>query len=399
MGMEALTLIANPGSASRKYALYHRATRLAQLHFEIVQHGIACNVAVLDGFEGQVPVDIPSIDEAAEQVLPLLKQYRVVERDEQISHVAIRIVAPGSYFLQHRVVDDALLAHLEAVAARAPLHVGAVLSEIHRIRFHFPHATIVGASDSAFHITKPDYAWNYGISLEDADAYDIKRFGYHGLSVASVVATLKARDKLVPKLVVCHLGGGASVSAVYNGKSIDTTMGYSPVEGLIMATRSGSIDPSAVRDLQKIKGLADDEIELYLNRQSGLLGLSGLSADIRELLEHEAAGNHRAKLALATYVHAVQKAIGQMTAALGGIDMLVFAGTVGERSAPMRERICVRLGYLDITLDARANKKLGDVHEPTCISKLAHSRPVYIVPTDESAEILRTTKHVTSQDE
>ena len=256
------------------------------------------------------------------------------------------------------------------------------------LRRHFPDAQLFGLSDSAFHITKPDYAWNYGLPLHDADRLDVKRFGYHGLSVAAVVETLKKADKLPPKLVVCHLGSGASVSAVHGGKSVDTTMGYSPLEGAIMATRSGSIDPTAVQALKQGLSMDDKAIDAYLNKQSGLQGLAG-SSDLRELLEREAAGDHYAHLAIRTYIFAVQKAIGQMTAALGGVDVLALTGTVGERSAPIRKRIMERLHYLDLLLDEHANTASESMQAITTISRLAHSKPVYVIPTNESDEMVR----------
>jgi acetate kinase len=241
-------------------------------------------------------------------------------------------------------------------------------------------------------MTKPDFAWNYGIRLEDADKHDIKRFGYHGLSLASVIHTLRAYEKLPPRVVVCHLGSGASVTAVYHGKSFDTTMGYSPLEGLVMATRSGSIDPTAVRVLQAELGLSSDAMEEYLNKQSGLLGLSGVSSDIRELVEYESNGHHHASLALQTYVHNVQKAVGQMVAAMGGVDVLVFTGTVGERSFVMRERIVQKLHYLDFLLDGHTNRACEGPSELAVISRLAHSRPIFVVPASEEAEMVRRIK-------
>jgi acetate kinase len=175
---------------------------------------------------------------------------------------------------------------------------------------------------------------------------------------------------------------------LYHGKSYDTTMGYSPLEGLIMATRAGSIDTTAAMALQDELGLDDVAMQEYLNKHSGLLGLSGVSSDIRELVQHEAYGNHQAALALQAYVHAVQKGIGQMAAAIGGADILVFSGTVGERSYIMRERIVQNLYYLDFIIDGRSNNHCEMPRELTCISRLAHSKPVFVIPVDETGEML-----------
>jgi len=395
MGMETLTLIANPGSASRKYALYHRSSCIARLHFERQGNEIVCNLWH-KGEEKQLVTLLQEVHEAPESVERILRDEAVIEPGAQIKHISLRVVSPSSFFLYNHVIDDEVIGQLEATVERAPLHIAATLEELKRLRHHFPDATVVGVSDSAFHITKPDYAWNYGLPLDDADRLDIKRFGYHGLSVASVVDVLKAEDKLPPKVIVCHLGGGASVSAVYKGRGFDTTMGYSPLEGLIMATRSGSIDPTAVRELKRALNLNTDQAEEYLNNRSGLLGLSGSSSDIRELLESEAAGDHRAELALNTYVFGVQKAVGQMIAALGGADLLVFTGTVGERSAPIRERVVAKLEFVDFVLDKRANERCNEPNKPTLISKVAHSKPVYVIQADEAGQMLKATHHLES---
>lgn len=394
MAVAPLTLIANPGSASRKYALYNKSECVARLHFEWQDNTIICNLWY-GGAEDHFPVELQRIQDAPELIEQILTMRNVLDEHKQIARIALRIVAPSSFFLQDHLITDEVVAELERAVERAPLHIRATLEELHRLRAHFPGAQIVGVSDSAFHSTKPDYAWNYGLPLDTADSLDIKRFGYHGLSVASAVDALVKAEKLAPRVVVCHLGGGASVSAVFKGRGFDTTMGYSPLEGLIMATRSGSIDPTAVRELKFRLGLSTDQVEEYLNQQSGLLGLSGSSSDIRELLDKEEVGDHRAELALATYVFGVQKAIGQMIAALGGIDLLVFTGTVGERSVRMRERIVANLEFADLIIDKRANKHNEGVSEPVVISRLTRSRPIIVIPADEAGQMLKAVERIT----
>lgn len=387
MGMaSSLTLIANPGSASRKYALYQGSKLRASLHFE-VRHGAVDVGLYVGGERRNLTVNLRSLVQAAQQVLPLLHANGVLHSDERVDSVGLRIVAPGSYFLEDHTVTADFTARLEAVKARAPIHVAATLEELRSLRQQFPHARIVGVSDSRFHATKPDYAWNYGIPLEDADKFEIKRFGYHGLSVASVVHELRTAGALPLKLVVCHLGGGSSVSAVLDGASVDTTMGYSPLEGLIMGTRSGSIDPTAVRAIREAHHFDDNAAETYLNDSCGLLGLGG-SADIRELLQREAAGNVRAALALTTYVYGIQKAIGEMAAALDGIGACVFTGTVGERSAPIRSRVIARLHYLGFVLDEHLNT-MGRTDKSITLVSHVDSKPILIVPAQEASEMAR----------
>jgi acetate kinase len=389
MGVAAVTIIANPGSASRKYAVYKGSQRIATLHFEHRHGAIVCTVGQKDELR-EVAVSMYDLEIAASQIIQILQGENILESAEQIHAIGLRIVAPSELFLRScTILDDAMVTQLEALERRAPLHISATLNELRILREQFPAAEIYGISDSAFHATKPDIAWNYGIPLRDADQFDVKRFGYHGISASAVVHTLRSAEKLPPKVVICHLGSGNSVTAIHHGKSIDTTMGYSPLEGVVMATRSGSIDVTAVRVLQEAMALDDSAMQDYLNKHSGLLGLSGRSSDLRELLQYETEGDHAAALALRTYVYSIQKAIGQMSAALGGLDLLAFTGTVGERSATIRERIVHNLHYLDFFTDTHTNNQAVAPTKLTCVSKLAHSKPIFVVPLDESAEMLR----------
>lgn len=395
MAMETLTLIANPGSASRKYGLYRGDKLTGELHFEYKEGIIVC-AGCFDDRHEPVPIDVHDLNDVAGQVLPILKAHNLVHADEKITRIGLRIVAPSSYFLQDRAMDEGTVNRLRELESRAPLHIGASLREFDTLKDIFAEAAIVGVSDSAFHAGKPDYAWNYGVRLQDADRFDIKRFGYHGISVASIVHTLREIDKLPPKIIVAHLGSGASVSAVNGGKSLDNTMGYSPLEGLIMSTRVGSIDPTAANMLQTQLHLNDEQMEDYLNSHSGLLGLSEISSAVNELLEHESQGSHNAALALQTYIFVIQKAIGSMAAALGGADMLVFTGTVAERSTETRRRIIDRLHYMDFILDEAENEKCDDPRSPTLVSALAKSKPIYVIPTQEPDEMLRRVNEVLS---
>lgn len=390
MGMaSSLILVANPGSASRKYAVYEGNAVRASLHFEWTNGQVVCTLQ-REGVQHTVAVELDDVSQAVGQLTDILRVNDIVRAGEHIETIGLRVVAPGAYFLENHIIDDDCLVRLDSAKERAPIHVAATLAEVLLLRTQFKHATIVGVSDSAFHSTKPDYAWNYGIPLEDADHLDVKRFGYHGLSVASVVQTLKAAGTLPPKLIVCHLGSGASVTAVQNGKSIDNTMGYSPLEGLVMSTRSGAIDPTAVRVIKEARHMQDHEIENYLNYRSGLRGLGG-SSDIRELLQREANSDNQARLALSTYVYSVQKGIAQMAVAMDGVDALVFTGTVGERSAPVRGRIAQRLHHLDLFLDEYANlHPIGQISMPLAtISRPQAAKPILVVPTNEAAEIAR----------
>jgi acetate kinase len=309
--------------------------------------------------------------------------------DETIAKIGIKTAIPGGYFLEDHIVDDEFDHHLAQAHKRTPALVMSLAAEIEKLREQFPHTPIAAISDSAFHITKPDYAWNYAISLKDADEFDIKRFGFHGLAVASAVHTLRAHEKLPPRVVVCCLGDRTSVSAVYHGRGFDMTTGFSPTDGLMTGSTTGAIDPQAVLVLKKELGLDDRGMMEYLNNRGGLLGLSGVTDNVFGLLEHEQNGHHHASLALNTYVHGIQKAIGQMAAALGGVDVLVFTGHVAETSTIIRERIVERLHHLDFLLDGHINRSCNAPTELTCISRIAHSRPMFVIPADEDAEMIR----------
>lgn len=372
-----LILIANPGSASRKYALFVDTRERVQLHFEYAEGTVVCTMSSEQKTE-KIHTDITQLEDAHKAVLPILHSRFFLEEKDVITAIGLRIVAPGSYFLEDHKVDDAFISQLEKAKAQAPLHATASLAELARLQEYFPTLPIFGISDSSFHKTKPDHAWNYGISLELADKYDIKRFGYHGISMASVVTQLDTQEKLI----VCHLGSGASITAIKDGLSKDTTMGYSPLEGIVMSTRSGSIDIVAALAIKKEQTLDDLPLEEYLNKESGLLGLGG-SNDIRELLKREAESDARARLALNTYIYSIQKHIGQMVAALNGVDALVFTGTVGERSASIRKRIVSSLKYLGFSIDQQKNREsASQIQSPG-------SKQIYVIPTQEEKEMAR----------
>ncbi len=392
MAVGSLVLVVNPGSASKKYALYKGKRLLADIHFEHVKSTIVGTLTAGEVVQ-TVDVGVKDLHDAPHAVLDILKQAGYIKPDQTIDVIGMRIVAPTSYFLRHRFIDKAAIKRLEGLVKRAPLHIAASLAEIAVLQKALPNVPIFGVSDSAFHANKPDYAWNYGISLELADAHEIKRFGYHGISVESIVQTLAKEQLLEQKLIVCHLGSGASVTAVKSGVSVETTMGYSPLEGLLMATRSGSIDIAAAHEVKHQLGITDDELEIVLNQQSGLLGISGFSNDIRELLEAELQGNYRATLALAMYVYAVKKSIGQMAAVLGGVDTLVFTGTVGARSATVRERVIEGLEFLNLTIKPAINNAVYEPSTPTKINPRTRQKNIIVVTTDESYEIAWRANH------
>lgn len=386
-----LILVANPGSSSRKYALYEsdKLALRAELHIESSDGQIVATLRT-DSGSRQVETTLSEVHDAPREVRGILIRENILNENEAITAIGLRVVAPGSYFMEDRVISDEVIAKLEETKSLAPIHIFATLEELKILREYFGETPVVAVSDSAFHRTKPPYAWNYGINIQDADSLEIKRYGYHGISVASAVDELWNRGKLPPKVVVCHLGSGSSVSAVFHGRSIDNTMGFTPLEGVLMATRSGDISPGAVRALQTKLGMDWSGIESYLNQRGGLLGIGG-SNDIRDLIERKKNGDHLAHLALTTLVHTIHKAIGSMIATLNGCDLLVFTGTVGERSAILRKRIVAHLEFVDFIIDGNLNDGCTEPDQLTSISQSAKSKPIIVIPTNESVQIAKRT--------
>lgn len=395
MSSKVLILVVNPGSSSRKYGLYADGQKSATINFEFEDNKVVGKIE----FGGQKhPIDCNDLDLSgvSGHILPLFHKYEIISPDDELSAIGIRVVAPVMRFTKDELLTDEVEEVLEAIQQKAPLHITTVLAEIKQIKNHFPSTPLIAVSDTAFHTTKPSHAWYYGIDTKFADESGIKRYGYHGISIGSIVHYLTEKSLLEPKTIICHLGSGSSITAVMDGKSAETTMGYSPLEGLLMASRSGNIDVSAALAIKRELGLTDDGLEQYLNKQSGLLGVSGSSNDIRQLLISEQQGDKRAKLALDLFVYRIQQSIGQMAASMNGVDSIVFTGTIGERSSVIRQRIIERLSYLGLTCDVQLN---DSTFEPSVanIETKGH-KPVLVVSTDEAAEIARrATTYLTSQ--
>lgn len=386
---EKLILIVNPGSSSRKYALYEGGEILAELHFENEGEAVVCNCKTKICKE-ILRDKIDDLSDSPDVIDGILKELGVLKEDRNIDAIAIRVVAPSEYFIQNRLVDDKFISQLEDAQHKAPLHVSVVLAELKALKSKFT-LPIYAISDSAFHATKPKKAQFYAIDTELAQKNEIKRFGYHGLSVGSISHLMKENDIANEKVIVCHLGSGCSISALENGKSVDNSMGYSPLEGVAMATRSGNIDFSAAIALKNALNISLSETEKYLNKQAGLLGLSGISGDLRDVIESAESGNERSEQALEVYVYKIQQEIGKMAAALNGVDSLVFTATIGERSDYLRARIMKNLTFLGFSLDDNKNKAGFDGGNTIEDISAENSKPIYIIKTDESAEIIRQT--------
>lgn len=389
--MQKKYLIINTGSSSKKYSFYFGEEKIYSAHFEKEDGDFIVTETAEKIGKKKTAIDENRYANAIKFIVSSLIEIGLIKSKEDIDSVGIRIVAPGEYFLTNRLIDDEYLKLADSALEKVPLHLGPALSEIKKVREIFGEdKPIIGVSDSAFHATIPEQAKLYAIPIEDSRRFGIRRFGYHGISVQSVIGrTAGLLGRMPEKVIVCHLGGGASITAVKNGQSIDTSMGFTPLEGLVMATRVGDIDAGTVLYLSEKLNKNQKELEAYFNNNCGLLGLSGKSDDIRELLVNEKNGDLDSKLALQIYVNRIKQYIGRMAAVLGGVDLLIFAGTVGERSFIMRERICDNLKFLGIELDEEMNNKSEGVEAE--IGKTGGGAQILIVKTDEMEEIAKET--------
>ncbi len=389
MSADSLILVVNPGSSSRKYALYKNGAMSAVVNFEF-EDGKVTGKVEYDGQKYPATYEDADLSGVSGYVLPLLHQYNVIGENDNLTAIGVRVVAPAMRFTKDELLTDEVIAALEAIQKKAPLHITTVLAEIKQIKSHFPGVPLVAISDTAFHVTKNNCAWYYGIDPELAEKTGIKRYGYHGISMGSIVHYLQEQNALAPKTIICHLGSGSSLTAVLDGKSYETTMGYSPLEGLMMATRCGNMDISAALAIKHELGFSDEELEQYLNKKCGLIGVSGSSNDIRQLITSEEAGDSRAKLALDLLVYRIQLLIGQMAASMNGVDEIIFTGTVGERSNIIRGRILEKLTYLGFTRDKELDEATFEPKQPALVT-LSTGKKAYVVSTDESSEIARRT--------
>ncbi|MBQ8991986.1 acetate/propionate family kinase [Candidatus Saccharibacteria bacterium] len=388
MDKNKLILITNPGSSSRKYALYKGTDLVCSLHFEFEGKEIICTLKKADGSKKVLKQTFKELTSTVANINRILTEEGYLGGMSKIDAILARVACPGEYFTEDHIVDEEYLKALEKGKKRAPLHVPVVAGEIEHFVKSFKDTPILAISDTSFHTDRPDLMKYYGFDTEIADKADIKKFGYHGLSIGSIVNYMKEQDILPEKLIVCHLGSGSSLTAVFEGKSLDTTMGYSPIGGLLMATRCGDMDPAAALALKRHLGYESDEsIEKYLNKECGLLGVSGQSDDMREILRLRDEGDKRGTFAHAMYVYRVQSCIGQMAASLGGVDAIVFTATIGERSDEIRRTVTQKLSYLGFSLDDEKN--LGDLDERHVNIAADGSKPIWVIRTDEFEEMLR----------
>ena len=388
-------LVINCGSSSLKYQLINSDTEA------VLAKGL-CERIGIDGRLTYQPAGgeknvsekaMPTHTEAIQFVIDALTDADtgVVKSLDEIGAVGHRVVHGGEKFAKSVVVTPEVKAAIAECNDLAPLHNPANLIGIEACESLMPGTPQVVVFDTAFHQTMPEKAYMYGLPYEYYEKYKVRRYGFHGTShsfVSKRVAEIVGKPYNATKTIVCHLGNGASVSAVLNGESVDTSMGLTPLEGLVMGTRSGDIDPAIMEFIAKKENLDIAGIMNVLNKKSGVEGVSGVSSDFRDLEAAAKAGNKRAELAIDVFAYRVAKYVGAYTAAMNGVDNIVFTAGIGENCALVRTKVCSYLGYLGITIDEEANGKRG---EEIIISTPDSKVKVLVVPTNEELAIARET--------
>lgn len=390
-------LVINCGSSSLKYQLIDSETEDVLAKGLCERIGIeGSNLKHTPGQKESVVINEPMNDHTAavKTVIDALLDpaYGVIKSIDEISAVGHRVVHGGEAFSGSVIITDDVIKAIEDCSDLAPLHNPPNLIGINACKKLMPTTKMVAVFDTAFHLTMPKEAYMYALPYEFYENYKIRKYGFHGTSHkyvserAAVMLNKKAEDT---KIITCHLGNGASICAVKGGKSVDTSMGFTPLEGLIMGTRSGDIDPAIIFYLMRQKNMSFDEIDDALNKRSGVLGLSGISSDFRDIEEAAAAGNERAKTAIDVFCLRVAKYVGSYAAAMNGADAVVFTAGLGENGASVREKICAYLSYLGLELNKEANEVRGkEIDIATADSKVR----VFVIPTNEELVIARDTK-------
>ena len=390
-------LVINCGSSSLKFQLINSESEQCIAKGLCERIGIDGSKIVYTPAGGEKEATVtPMADhtDAIRLVLEALTNEKtgVVKSLDEIGAIGHRMVHGGEKFSGSVVITDEVIAAVEECNDLAPLHNPANLIGVNACKKLMPNTPMIGVFDTAFHQTMPEEAYMYGIPYEYYQKYKIRRYGFHGTShsyVSKRAAEVLGEKYEDLKIIVCHLGNGASVSAVKNGKCVDTSMGMTPLEGLIMGTRSGDIDPAIIEFIAHKENKSIDEVMAILNKKSGVLGLSdNLSSDFRDLEDGLAEGNENAIRTMKTFCYRVAKYIGAYTAAMNGVDVICFTAGVGENGPIVRTMVCEYLGYLGIKLDEEANQKRGkdlEITVPGCTTK------VMVIPTNEELAIARET--------
>lgn len=397
-------LVINAGSSSLKYQLIDMTdeTVLAKGNCERIGQDGIIGGSIQGGKSFKFDIPMHNHTEAFQEVQKILTtgEYAVINDVSEVTAIGHRIVQGGALFKESVLVTDKVLGGIKELCDLAPLHNPAHLEAIYASQEVFgkalPQAVVF---DNAFHSTMPEEAYIFPLPYEYYKKYKIRRYGFHGTShryVSARCAALMGQDLKNLKMVTCHLGNGCSITAIKDGKVIDTSMGLTPLDGFAMGTRSGAVDPSAITYLQEKEGWTPAQTAEILNRKSGILGISGVGSDDRDVLQAANEGNERAKLARKIQQYQIRKFIGSYVAAMDGVDAIVFTGGIGENTIDLRQNVCDNLSFLGIEIDKEQNQKLrkgaeGELSTPN--SKVS----IFVIPTNEELLIARDTKNLISK--
>lgn len=388
-------LVINCGSSSLKYQLIDSETEVALAVGLCERIGIdgRLNHTPNGGEKVVIEQAMPDHEVAIRMVLDALtnENYGVIKNLDEIDAIGHRLVHGGEKFTKSVIIDDEVIAGVEECSPLAPLHNPANLIGVRACQAIMPGVPNIGVFDTAFHQTMEPVAYMYGLPYEYYEKYKVRRYGFHGTSHSFVSKRAIQMLNLDPdnsKIIVCHLGNGSSISAVKNGKVVDTSMGMTPMEGLVMGTRCGDMDPTIVEYLAHSLNKSLEEVMVILNKKSGVLGISGVSSDFRDLDKASNEGNERAKLAVEVFSYRTAKYIGSYIAAMNGVDAIVFTAGLGENNIVVREQVLNYFGYMGITLDKEANQIRG---EEKIISTPDSKVTVAVIPTNEELAIAHET--------
>ena len=402
-----IILVINCGSSSIKYQLLDMKNDDV---YDVLAKGLVEKIGLETGClqhtatgKDKYVIDLPIPDHKVgmKLVLDALTDadHGVLKSLDDIEAVGHRIVHGGEYFSSSALVNEDVMKKIEICCDFAPLHNPAHLLGIRAVQAVLPSVPQVVTFDTAFHQSIPPYAFMYGLPYEDYSKYRVRKYGAHGTShqfVAEKGAKFAGLDVNNSRIITCHLGNGSSITAVLNGKSIDTSMGFTPLDGVVMGTRCGSIDPNIIPYLMKKDNLTPDQMTEIMNKKSGFLGISGGSSDARDLDARANAGDMRCKLALKMLTYGVIKYIGQFAAVMNGVDLIVFTGGIGEHNSRLRRRVCENFSYLGLKFDYEANTAFG---EDAMLSLPDSKVKVALITTDEEIVIARDTMHIVMSEE
>lgn len=395
-------LVVNAGSSSLKYQLLNMDDESVIAKGNCDRIGIDGHIShkTGDGQAFEVECSFPTHTEAFEKLVEVLTtgDCKVIDSMAEVSAVGHRIVQGAEEFKETCFVTDEVIDKIDALAELAPVHNHPHALALRACKAVLPEGTPqVVVFDTAFHSTMPRKAYLYGLPYECYEELHVRKYGFHGTShryVSAELAKVMGKDVKDLKIVSCHLGNGSSITAINGGKSVDTSMGFTPLDGLVMGTRCGSVDPSAIDYVEKKKGFSPDEMTEYMNKESGFLGLSGIGSDNRDVTAAAEAGNDRAKIVGEIFCYQIKKFIGSYAAAMNGLDAVIFTGGIGENAPDIRARSCSNLDIFGLRIDDEANKVRGKL---TKISTEDSKTQVWVIPTNEELLIARDTLDLISK--